>query len=167
MSSDEVVHRTYDDPDLVERVRARFGDGVIDGAGRVDRASLGRVVFGDERARRDLEGMIHPRIESARRDWIAAQRALDPPPPLLVCEVPLLFEVGLQDRFDAVLMVTASESVRRARVADRGQDFDGRAAGQMDEAVKRTLADRVFVNDGARDALDRWVAERFTEYARS
>ncbi len=54
--------------------------------------------------------------------------AAEPPPALLVCEVPILFEAGLEDEFDAVLVITASDAVRRERVEARGQDFDQRRA---------------------------------------
>ncbi|MGA0067949.1 MAG: dephospho-CoA kinase, partial [Miltoncostaeaceae bacterium] len=53
-----------------------------------------------------LEDLLYPRIGIAREAWVAEQRAADPAPPVLVCEVPMLFEAGLVDRFDAVLVVT-------------------------------------------------------------
>lgn len=167
MSSDEIVHRCYRDPALVADVRTRFGDGVVSDDGVVDRTALGALVFDDPAARSALEGLIHPRIHVARERWIAECRAADPPPPLLVCEVPLLFEVGLADLFDAVLVVTASDDVRRRRVTARGQDFEARAAQQMAESEKVRLADHAYVNDGSLEALESWVAERFREYAGS
>ena len=59
---------------------------------------------------------MHGRVGERRHEWIAAQAAASPAPALLVCEVPVLFEAGLQDQFDAVIVITASEEVRRARV---------------------------------------------------
>lgn len=166
MSSDSVVHACYLDPEVVAAVRARFGDGVVGADGSVDRGSLGRLVFDAPDDRRFLEQLIHPRIHRAREDWIAAERAKRPPPPLLVCEVPLLFEVGLEDSFDAVLVVSASEAVRRERVASRGQDFGARSAQQLSEDEKLRRADRAYVNDGSLQDLRAWVAECFQEYAR-
>ena len=78
----------------------------------------------------------------------------------------LLYEAGLGDRFDAVLVVTASEPVRRARVADRGQDFSARSGRQMTEDEKMSRADRYLVNDGSISQLEEGVAERFEEYRR-
>ena len=167
MSSDEIVHRCYRDPALVADVRRYFGDAVVSDDGVVDRAALGALVFGDPEARSTLEGLVHPRIHAAREAWIAESRAAQPPPPLLVCEVPLLFEVGLADHFDAVLVVTAPDDVRRARVSARGQDFASRAAQQMAESEKVRLADRAYVNDGSLEALESWVTDRFREYADS
>lgn len=167
MSSDDVVHACYRDPQVVTAVRQRFGPDVLDSEGEVDRPALGALVFGDAEARRFLEQLVHPRIHAFREAWIAAERARTPPPPLLVCEIPLLFEVGIADRFDAVLVVTAPESVRRTRVAARGQDFAARSGQQMPDEEKVRRADRYFVNDGSRADLEEWVADRFEEYAAS
>jgi len=165
LSSDDAVHAAYARPEVVERVRARFGDAVIGPDGSVDRSLLGPRVFAEDGGLAALEAIVHPLVGQAREEWIAAQAAADPRPPLLVCEVPLLYEVGLGDLFDAVLVVTASDDVRRARVEARGQDFAARAAHQLPEAEKVAKADAHVVNDGDRDALRAWVVDRFAEYA--
>jgi dephospho-CoA kinase len=165
LSSDDAVHAAYGRPEVVDRVRARFGDAVIDADGSVDRSRLGPRAFAEEDGLAALEAIVHPLVGRAREEWIAAQADADPPPPLLVCEVPLLYEVGLAGLFDAVLVVTASDDVRRARVEARGQDFAARAAHQMPEAEKVARADAHFVNDGDREALRAWVADRYAEYA--
>jgi dephospho-CoA kinase len=159
------VHAAYARPEVVERVRARFGDAVIGPDGAVDRTILGPRAFAEEGGLAALEAIVHPLVGEAREAWIAAQAAADPPPELLVCEVPLLYEVGLADRFDAVLVVTASTDVRRARVEERGQDFAARAAHQLPEDEKVARADASFANDGDREALRAWVADRYAEYA--
>jgi dephospho-CoA kinase len=166
LSADAVVHRLYDDPAIAKAVRARFGDDVLDASGRVDRALLAPRAFGDPGGMTFLEGLLHPRIGEARQAWIDEQRSRTPPPALLVCEVPLLFEVGLEDTFDAVLVVTASEPVRRARVEQRGQMFDQRRAHQMDEAAKVAAADEAYVNDGSLADLQAWVDDVMSRYAR-
>ena len=166
LSSDDVVRRLYSEPGVVSAVRKRFGPGVIDAGGAVDRAALAASAFDDPEALRFLEGLLHPRIGSEREAWVTAQRALTPPPPLLVCEVPLLFEARLEDRFDAVLVVTAPDDVRRRRVEARGQDFDGRAAHQVDEARKVAAADMAFVNDGTLDDLEQWVGAVMARFRR-
>lgn len=164
LSSDAVVHACYADPEIVARVRERFGDGVVAGDGSVDRARLGERIFGDDDARRFLEGLIHPRVQQARERWRDEESARDPQPPLLVCEVPLLFEVGLEDTFDAVITVTASEDVRRRRVEERGQDFDARRGTQIPEGEKVARSDHAYVNDGDLDDLAAWVRTVFDRY---
>ena len=161
-----MVRRLYSDPEVTRAVRERFGPGVLDPGGALDRAALAASAFDDPDALRFLEGLLHPRIGSERDAWVTAQRALTPPPPILVCEVPLLFEARLEDRFDAVLVVTAPDDVRRRRVEARGQDFDARAAHQVDEGRKVAAADMAFVNDGSLDELERWVGAVMDRFAR-
>ena len=111
-------------------MRERFGEAVLDETGAVDRALLGPRAFAEEGGLAFLERLVHGRVGERRREWIAEQAAAAPPPALLVCEVPVLFEAGIEDEFDAVIVVTASDEVRRARVAARGQDLDQRSARQ-------------------------------------
>lgn len=164
LSSDDVVHRIYDDPEVRAAVRERFGDGAFAVDGNVDRASLSRLAFAQPDGVAFLEEVVHPRVGRAREAWQAEQRRRNPTPPLLVCEVPLLYEAGLDDAFDAVLVVSAPAEVRRARVEARGQDFSARSARQLDEAEKIRRAERYLVNDGSVADLEEWVAERFAEY---
>jgi dephospho-CoA kinase len=165
LSSDAVVHALYDEPEVLAAVRGRFGADVVTASGIVDRPVLGARAFAEEGGVAFLEELLFPLIEHRRRSWIAKQRDLRPAPPLLVCEVPLLFEAGVERAFDAALVVTASEPVRRRRVEGRGQDFDLRAARQLPERDKVARADRAYVNDGDLGALRAWVADRFAEYA--
>jgi dephospho-CoA kinase len=165
LSSDQVVHDLYGDPAVRAAVAERFGPEVLAPGGGVDRAALGGRAFAEEGGLAFLEGLLHPRIERRRAAWIAEQSARRPAPPLLVCEVPLLFEAGLEGRFDAALLVTAPDEVRRRRVEARGQDFEARSARQLPEDEKAARADRVLVNDAGLDALRGWVADRFAEYA--
>lgn len=165
LSSDAVVHDCYADPEVVAQLRERFGDDILAPDGSIDRPRLGERIFGDDAARRFLEGLIHPRVGRAREAWRDRQLQGDPVPPLLVCEVPLLFEVGLEDRFDAVVTVTASDEVRRERVAARGQDFDARRGAQLSEEEKIARSDHSYVNDGTLDDLAAWVRTIVERYA--
>ena len=163
LSSDDVVHRLYAHPEVVSAVRERFGDDVLAGDGSVDRTALGEAAFAGD-GLEFLERLLYPRIGVARAAWVAEQRAADPLPPVLVCEVPLLFEAGLADRFDAVLVVTAPDDVRRRRVEERGQDFHERSARQMPEAEKVARADMAYVNAGSVDDLGAWVQSVIDRY---
>ena len=165
LSADDVVHGLYRDPEVIAAVTERFGHDILATDGQVDRALLGQRAMAEDGGIGFLESLLHPRIGAARDAWVAAQRAQAPPPPLLVCEVPLLFEVGLQDHFDQVLVVTAPPEVRRARVEARGQDFDARAAMQWDEDRKVAAANASYVNDGSEADLDAWVGRMFDALA--
>jgi dephospho-CoA kinase len=164
LSSDDVVHAIYADPVVIGAVGRRFGSAALTADGQVDRTALSALAFADPQGIAFLEQLVHPRVGAAREAWQDAQRRRNPRPPLLVCEVPLLYEAGLADAFDAVLVVSASESIRRARVAARGQDFVARSERQMTEDDKIRRADRYLVNDGSISLLEEWVAERFEEY---
>lgn len=165
LSADAVVHRLYDDPAVVAAVRVRFGEDVVDGSGLVNRTLLGDRAFADDSGIAFLESLLHPRIALAREAWTVEQRSQVPVPPLLVCEVPLLFEAGLEGTFDGVIVVTASEPVRRMRVEERGQKFDERRVHQMDEESKVAAADEAYLNDGSLDDLQEWVDAVMTRYA--
>jgi dephospho-CoA kinase len=154
LSSDEIVHALYLDPEVRAAVVEHFGPGVLGEDGEVSRSALGRRVFADDGDRRWLEGLLHPRVAAALRRWRAEQEAVHPGA-LLVHEVPLLYEAGLADRYDAVVLITAPDDLRRAR---RPEHFDERAAAQLPEGDKAARADHVYVNAGTPAELERWVA---------
>ncbi len=167
LSADEIVHALYRQEDVVSLVADRFGQDLVTDSGEIDRATLGSRAFKDPEAMSFLEGVLHPRIGRWRVAWQERMRALVPSPTLLVCEVPLVFEAGLERDYDAVLVVTASDDIRRARVEARGQRFDERRARQLPEAEKVARADASYVNDGSLAELDAWVAGCMARYGTS
>ncbi len=96
-----------------------------------------------------LEALIHPRVRAAYIDWLEDVEA-----EVAVVEIPLLYETGADAVFDRVVVVTASEDVRRER---RGAQVDERAARLLSEDEKVHRADFSFVNDGTLEALDAFV----------
>ena len=155
LSSDAIVHALYREPGVRAAVVERFGAGVLGDDGEVARGELAARVFSDDIARRWLEQLLHPRVAAALADWRREQESAHPGA-LLVHEVPLLYEAGVADRYDGVVLITAPDDVRRARVPER---FDERAATQLPEAEKVARADHVYVNDGTPAELERWVEE--------
>lgn len=141
-------------------VRAAFGDGVIAADGTLDRARMRGVVFGDASARERLERILHPIIAAERARWVEERRRAGER--LVVSEVPLLFEKGLETDYDVVVVVDAPESVRRARLVEqRGMDAaeaDRIMSAQMDSARKRAAADYVIDNSGTAAELEREAA---------
>jgi dephospho-CoA kinase len=139
-------------PGLAEVVEA-FGSEVLDGHGALDRPALGGRVFGDEDARKRLEGIIHPRVRAATAGRIAAA----PPDAIVVNDVPLLVEAGLADGFAVVLVVLAPAATRVERlVRDRGMSPDeawARIAAQATDEQRRAVADVVIENVGSRADL--------------
>ena len=122
-------------------VVARFGPGVLGPDGQVNRSALGAIVFADERARRDLEAIIHPVVRRAIDDWY---RTLDPATPFAVAEIPLLFETGRDREFDAVVVAACDPERQVERVMAR----DGIDAG----AARQRIAAQWPVEDKVRGA---------------
>jgi dephospho-CoA kinase len=155
LSSDEIVHALYREPDVRAAVVEHFGPEVLGDDGEVARAVLGTRVFADDAARRWLEQLLHPRVAAALERWRREQEGAHPGA-LLVHEVPLLYEAGLADRYDGVVVITAPDDVRRARSP---ASFNERAAAQLPEPDKIARADHVYLNDGTEAELEEWVAD--------
>ena len=131
-----------------------FGEGFIRPDGSLDRDKMASTVFQDEAARKRLETIIHPRVRTAWENRIEQWREQKRPVGVVV--IPLLFEVGLQDSFDAVLCVASTASTQRSRLRGRNwsdAQIAARIAAQMDIAQKMDLADHVLWNEGTPDQL--------------
>lgn len=139
------------------RIRETFGEEVLAADGTVDRAALRQVIFQDPAARRRLEEIVHPEVGRLRRDEV--ERARRDGAAVLVEEIPLLFEVGMEGEFDLVVTVDAPVEVRAERLREtRGlsrEEFEAMDAAQLPAEEKRRRADRVIHNDGSREALTR------------
>jgi dephospho-CoA kinase len=131
-----------------------FGPDVLGPGGELDRPALGARVFGDEAARRRLEGIIHPRVRARTAELTAAAA----PDAIVVNDVPLLVETGLAASYHLVVVVDADRAVRTRRlVTTRGMSEEqaaARIAAQADDAVRRDAADVVLVNDQGLEELD-------------
>jgi dephospho-CoA kinase len=152
----EVVRRG--EPALQE-VAARFGPDVIQPDGTLDRERLGKIVFADPEARRDLDQITHPRIAELTRDRIAA--ALASPAPLVAVDIPLLFENARESMFEGVLLVYAPREVQVRRLRERnGLDEAAalqRLGAQLPIDEKRDRATWIIDNTHGLDATGRAV----------
>lgn len=142
----------------VEPVAEAFPESLVEGA--IDRQRLGSLVFGDPAALRQLELILHPLVRRVAIAFLARHQRYGTP--MVVLEIPLLFETGGERLCDAVVLVTASPAVQRARVLSRPgmtvQKFDGIRTEQMSDAEKRRRADFVIETGlGKRDTLRRLI----------
>lgn len=154
-SSDDIVHGLLrDDPDVRRALLERFGPEVI-GEDGADRAAIARVVFNDPEQLQWLEQLLHPRVALEHARWREEIAAAPDPPRVSVTEVPLLYETGGDERFDRVVVITASPEVRAAR---RPVD-DAREDRLIPDSEKVRRADFSYVNDGTLEELDAFVAE--------
>lgn len=140
--SDEAVHRLYSG-EAAPLIEAAFPGTSVGGV--VDRKRLGARVIGNETALRRLEQIIHPLVRADADTFVARHR--DQGAPLIVLDIPLLFETGGRERVDKVVVVTASAEVQRRRVLGRPgmteTAFKAILARQIPDAEKRRLADFV------------------------
>jgi dephospho-CoA kinase len=155
ISSDAIVHELYEGEQLRDAVVARFGAEVAPD-GVVDRAAVARHAFATAEDRAWLEGQVWPLVGARVASWLERARASSPVPRAAVVEVPLLFEAGLDQLYDATIAVVSEESVRRGRAADRGHALvDERAARQLSQEEKARRATFTVRNDGSVEDLER------------
>ena len=135
---------------------ARFGIEILDDEGEIDRGRVADVVFADPDELEWLERLLHPRVVATYLAWRDELAERGDPPAVCVTEVPLLYEVGGEDRFDAVVAVTASPEVRVSRHVRPMLDRQDRL---LPDAEKLERADYRFVNDGSLEELDAFVSD--------
>jgi dephospho-CoA kinase len=156
VSSDEIVHHLLkSDPDVKQALVERLGEEVLGEDGVPDRERIGIRVFRDREALDWLEKLLHPLVSREYLEWREQLAKLPNPPAVCVTEVPLLYEVGADSRFDKVVVVTAPRQLREAR---RGGRKDDRESRLLPDREKAERGDFVYVNTGTPDELDAWVA---------
>ncbi|MVT65439.1 dephospho-CoA kinase [Bradyrhizobium pachyrhizi] len=138
--ADAAVHQLYEG-EAAPAIEAAF-PGTAAG-GKVDRAKLSARVVHDPAAMKQLEQIVHPMLGASRQKFFADAEAAGNP--IVVVDVPLLFETGGEKRVDAVVVVTTSPELQRERVLARGTmdaaKLDAIIAKQMPDAEKRKRAD--------------------------
>ncbi|MBL0169124.1 MAG: dephospho-CoA kinase [Gemmatimonadaceae bacterium] len=142
-------------------VVAHFGPDVLTATGSLNRAALRTRVFGDATARNTLNAIVHPAVQQLRDARLRS--AADRGDPVVISDIPLLFEVGLERGFDGIVLVDAPADMRRDRlVRDRGLTADeaqAMIAAQWPSDRKRAKATWVIDNDGTPEQLQARVAE--------
>jgi dephospho-CoA kinase len=156
VDADELAREALapDSPGLSAVITA-FGPGVLLPDGSLDRKRLGALVFADPDARKKLNGITHPIVRQLSQGRFAALEALGVR--LAGYDVPLLFEVGLDQTLRPVVVVAASEATQLQRILERGglsrEEAQARIAAQWPLTEKRARADHVIDNDGSRAEL--------------
>jgi dephospho-CoA kinase len=147
----------------LDAVVAEFGPGVLTPEGDLDRPAMGRLVFGDDAARRRLEAIIHPLVIERMAEIEATAGEDD----VVVHDIPLLAEGGRADTFDAVVVVDAPRDLQVERMlGDRGwtrEDAESRIAAQATREERRAIATHVIDNNGTLEELRVRVEEVLDE----
>jgi dephospho-CoA kinase len=161
VDADEATHAVYaPGTEGFDAVVDAFGPEYVR-EGEIDRKRLGDLVFKDEAARLRLNEIVHPRV----RDWMAARtaEAAERDAQVVIQDVPLLFENGLQNLFTSTVLVYARPQTQVARLVEqRGLSHDrvrAMLAAQMPIDEKRALATFIIENDGSLEATRREVEE--------
>ena len=166
IDADAVVHQVLSSNEAVRRaVIEEFGPGVLNADGSIDRAALGRVVFGNRRALARLEAIVHPVVIRMVDDLIA--RAAER---VIVVEAIKLIESGMHRGYDALWVVAAPPAQQLDRlVKQRGMDAADarqRIAAQPPQEEKIAVADFVIYNDGPLADLERRVTAEWQRIQR-
>jgi len=162
--ADATVHKVYED-EAVAAVEAAFPGSTTDG--RVDRQKLSAMVVGDADAIRRLEGIVHPMLRSHQQEFLDAAKQAGAP--VAVLDIPLLYETGGHDRVDAVVVVTTSAEVQRARILARdnmtADKLDAILMRQVPDAEKRRRADFVVDTSHGLEPVRQRIREILAEVA--
>ena len=141
-NSDDAAKQMYFHPEVRKELVERFGGDFYLSDTELNRKYIANLIFSDEKAQRDLEGILYPALFVDFEQWTANQTA-----PYVLFESALIFEKRLEKRFDAVVMVSASEATRLRRAMERDHcdeaTIRARMAKQWPEEGKRLLADYV------------------------
>jgi dephospho-CoA kinase len=160
IAGDQLGHEALRQPAVKEQVRQRWGEGVFDAAGEVDRRQLGRIVFADQAELKALEAMTFPWIERGIEQGIRLAQE-DPRAALVVLDAAILLEAGWNRYCDRLVYVHAPRAQRLARVAaQRGwtaKEVDTRARAQLPLEEKRHRADDMVDNSGSPEETARQV----------
>ena len=154
--ADTLGHETYSKGGTARRpVLQRFGNGILNDDGEIDRASLARIVFGDKKERLALEGIVWPEIRKLISIGLAEAEAAAAD--VAVVEAAVLLEAGWEDLFDQVWTVETPKGVARARLMARqsisSSEADARLAAQMASADRANRSSAVIENTGTVDEL--------------
>ncbi len=156
IDADALAREATQDPEVLGEIAATFGDRLVE-AGKLDRTRLAEVVFNAPEARAKLNVIIHPWVARERDAKVAALTARTPPPEVIIHDVPLLFEVGLDAEMDKTVAVDALLETRVARVVARSgltpEAVRSRDAAQLPPAEKVSRADFVIDNGGEQEDL--------------
>ena len=137
--------------DALARIRATFGDEVLNADGSLNRAALGSRVFGDPASLAQLNAIVHPAVRALANELIRAAEQADPDA-VVVYDVPLLVEAAVDHPFDLIVVAHADEETRTRRMVDlRGMDETDavrRIGSQASDADRLAVANVVIDTDG-------------------
>ena len=164
LDSDELVHGLLERPEVRSQIADSLGLEPIP-SGEEGRRRIAQQVFGNVEQLKKLEQILFPLVKAEIEAWLSGLTEHEKG--LAVVELPMLFEAGMEDDFDYIVLVTAPEEIRMRRHEGRVglTDFEERASRQLPEAVKRKRSDFIYDNVDSPDGLDEFVAATIASLA--
>lgn len=135
-------------------IREAFGESVMGPGGELDRSKLAQIVFQDERQRRRLEGILHPKIRAL---WLTEAERAEGAGHWVAVDVPLLYETQADRHFQNVVTVACSDPTQAARLAQRGwtcEQTESRLRAQLSQQEKMDRADHVIWNEFSKSNME-------------
>lgn len=171
ISLDELAREAVKrDSPILEAIADHFGKGILRTNGSLDRRKLRGIITRDARARKVLESLTHPEIFRLFEEKVAAIQCRHEDA-VVVVEVPLLIELGIQDQFDVVVLVEASSDLQKSRLMARDGSSSAEAQAllgiQMVAEKKRPYADYIVKNLGPLDEMEVAVKKIYRKIAKS
>jgi dephospho-CoA kinase len=165
LDADELAHGVITaGTEATARIAERFGRGVLDSSGAVDRQKLGAIVFADASARRALEEIVHPAVHRAIAAGMRAFELLDRSP-VAIADIPLLYETGHASDFDRVVATVCPRHMQIQRLKERGLsevEAEQRLAAQLSADEKALQADYIIQTDDTIESTNAQVDQILT-----
>lgn len=160
IDTDKIVHTLLANSELAhEKILTAFGPTILNADKTIDRTKLAFLVFNNENQRKKLEAIVHPLVlEECTKQITTLSQAK-----VIAVLVPLLFEAGLEDRYDEIWVVVADEATLRNRLKKRDnsseEQISKRLAAQLPQEEKAKRADAIIDNSGSRDDTQKRVEQ--------
>lgn len=158
LQTDDIGHQVLKSTQVSAGLAKQFGKGILGKNKKIDRSKLAKIVFRDPGKQKILGKMVHPLIRREVDRWVRFQKKKHHP--IVVVEVPLLFENGFYRFFDGTLSVSASRALRQKRLLERGwalSEIRRREKFQWPQSRKNRKADWIIYNEGSRKKLKKAV----------
>lgn len=171
IDTDVIAHELINtDHEVSQEVVEAFGKDIIEANGVIDRKKLAAFVFENKANKQKLENILHPKIRHEVNHQINKLDSQKTPPAYIIIVIPLLFETDFQYLIDNVLVVTADEGTRVARVKQRDSRSEDEIrsiiAHQVNDTVRHNAADHIIYNNGSIAELEPQINDLHAKYLR-
>jgi len=161
IDSDKIAHQVLTYNDVIDKIKDQFGEKILDQKGNINRKKLGSIVFEDDKKRKLLESITHPKIFTIIENKIEEYK--DSEGKIIVLDAPLLFETSLDKKVDETWVVYTSKETQINRIIERDnlnkKEAMQRIDAQMDLDKKAEKADIVINNEGSIADLEKKITK--------